>query len=112
MSDGIMFKYADVPYEFDPTKLTVLEAIELKKVTGLTFMDWIGGLEKFEPESIRFMVWLSLSRAGARPEVRYSEFDFDMLEVVNTMVDPDAEPAVDVEPDPTTLAEPTQTTSA
>ena len=92
---AVRFEYEGDSYEFDPNRMSVLEGIELKKVTGYTFIEWVSELEKFDAEAFRYLLWLTLSRAGKRPSGRYSEFDFDMPSVMATFAvdeEPEADP--------------------
>ena len=98
----VTFEFEGDTYAYDPGTFSVLEGIELKKLTGMSYVEWAQSLETFEAESVRFLVWLSLARAGKRPDVKYREFDFDMVSVLSTFSggDPD-DGAAEVEPDPT-----------
>ena len=100
----VTFTFDGTRYAFDPNRMSVLEGIELKKFTGLTFMEWIGELEKFDAEAFRFLVWVSLCRDGKRPDGKYSAFDFDMAAVMGTFEVESDEP--EVEPDPTPARRP------
>lgn len=82
-------------WAFDVEKLTTLQAIELKKLTGMTVGEWGQGLDAGDAESYRALVWLSRKAAGDTPEGRYSEFDFPLLEVMASLES-------DEQPDPTT----------
>ena len=98
----IKFQYEGEPYTFNPGRMSVLEGIEMEKLTGLTYQDWAASLEQFKAESVRFLVWLALGRAGKRPDCKYREFDFDMLGVLSTFDVEGAEPDEESEPvDPT-----------
>lgn len=97
MSDEVTFEFDGERYGFNPAQMSVLEAIELKKLTGYTYMEWTEQVQQFDGEAFRFLVWVTLCRAGRRPEGKYSAFDFDMAGVMATF---DA-PEVEVEPDPT-----------
>lgn len=97
----VTFQYEGDEYAFDISRFSVVEGIELKKLTGLSYIEWAGSLESFEAESVRFLVWLALGRAGRRPDVKYREFDFDMIGVLQTFSGGDGDEAVEQEPDPT-----------
>ena len=71
-------------YTFNPDKITTLQAIELKKLTGLTVMQWSEAMGTLDAEAFRALVWLARKQAGDLPEGRYSDFDFPFLEVANT----------------------------
>lgn len=72
----LRIKVNDKAYEYDPDKLLVSEAIRLKAVSGLTVMAWHAGLKEGDPEALKALVWLAMTRAGE--QVRYGDLDFDL----------------------------------
>lgn len=89
-------------YEFDNGKLMTSEAIEVKKLTGLTMQQWSEAMQSTDPEAFKVMVWLTLGRVDARPEgVKYSQFDFDLMAVLSSATSDIPEDAV---ADPTRAA--------
>lgn len=93
----LRFTQDGTKYAFDPDTITTLEAIELKKLTGYTVATWAEAMGQMDAEAFRALVWLARGpiRANDRPDCRYSEFDFPLLEVAESFeVDED-------EPDPT-----------
>lgn len=98
----VSFQYDGKQLTYDPEKLSVLEGIELKKLTGYTYIEWAEEIQKFDPEAVRFIVWLALGRAGERPDVKYREFDFDMPSVLRTFEsdEPEVQEADPTQPRP------------
>jgi hypothetical protein len=97
----LTFTFDGEPYTFDPGKMMVVEGIELKKFTGYTYTEWIEEIQRFDAEAFRFLVWVTLARAGRRPEGKYSAFDFDMGAVMATFSVENGDDPDEVEPDPT-----------
>jgi hypothetical protein len=100
----LRFTQDDKPYEFDIDTITTLEAIELKKLTGLTVQKWAEGLEVVDAESFRAFVWFARKRAGDLPPGKYSEFDFPLLQVAATFDVEDDE--ADADPTPARTSKP------
>jgi hypothetical protein len=105
MSDDEVLKFEldGVQHEFAYARLTVLEGLELEKLTGKKPQAFLDGLETMDPESTRFMVWLTLKREGNPPDGRYSEFDFDLYGVFRSLTELNEveEVVAEASPDPT-----------
>ena len=71
--------------DFADDKMPVAEGIALKKVSGLTPPRLWDGVNDFDPEAIKALVWLAGRREGA--EVRYSELDFDLGDFTMVEID-------------------------
>lgn len=84
-------------YAFDPDTIRTVEAIELKKMTGYTVVQWSEALGEMDAEAFRALVWLARKRAGDTPEGRYSDFDFPLIEVAQSF-EVDEEPEADPTP--------------
>ena len=93
--DGPTFEHEGERYPFDPTKMTGLEVIAMESKTGYTFMEWIEGMEKLRADAVRWLIWVSLTRAGNQPSCKYSEFDYDYVGFLNSL------DGINDEPDPT-----------
>jgi hypothetical protein len=77
--DGPTFEHDGHRYPFDPARMSGLEVIALESKTGYTFMEWIEAMEKLRADAVRWLIWVSLTRAGRQPECKYSEFDYDYV---------------------------------
>ena len=87
------FEFEGEKYPFDPARMSGLEVIALESKTGMTFMEWIEAMEKLRADAVRWLIWVSLTRAGKQPACKYSEFDYDFVGFLSSLdgVD-DAEP--------------------
>ena len=74
-----LFEHDGERYPFDPARMSGLEVIALESKTGYTFMEWIEAMEKLRADAVRWLIWVSLTRAGRQPECKYSEFDYDYV---------------------------------
>lgn len=88
-------------FEFNEKKLRNTEAIALQKVTGMKVVEFYDALSESDANAVTALVWLVKRRAG--DEVRFTELDFDLFEVMGSLEsDPDDAPGeVEGEPDPT-----------
>ena len=94
--DGPTFTHDGQKYPFDPARMTGLEVIALESKTGYTFMEWIEAMEKLRADAVRWLIWVSLTRAGKQPDCKYSEFDYDYVGFLSSL-----EGVEDAAPDPT-----------
>ena len=94
--DGPTFEIDGERYPFDPARMSGLEVIALESKTGMTFMEWIEAMEKLRADAVRWLIWVSLTRAGKQPECKYSEFDYDYVGFLGSL-----EGVEDAAPDPT-----------
>jgi hypothetical protein len=93
------FTVDGVKYEMDQKRLRNTEAIALQKVTGMTVVQFYDALSESDATAVTALVWLVKQRAGE--QVRFSDLDFDLLEVMTSLEsDPEDEEA-EGEPDPT-----------
>jgi len=79
----LQVKVNGVEYEFSEATLTNREAMELEKVTGVTFGEFGTLLEKGSAVALTAVVWLLQKRDN--PSLKFSEveFSFDNFEVVD-----------------------------
>jgi ABC-type glycerol-3-phosphate transport system substrate-binding protein len=94
--EGPTFEFEGERYPFDPARMSGLEVIALESKTGYTFMEWIEAMEKLRADAVRWLIWVSLTRAGKQPEGKYSEFDYDYVGFLGSLQGMD-----DETPDPT-----------
>lgn len=80
-------KVADESY--DLSRLTIVEAEAIEKVTGQKMEDALGS---GTASSLRALVWVAMKRQN--PELRYSDVDFALedVEVITPDEDPTADP--------------------
>lgn len=81
--------------EYDLSRLTVVEAEAIEKVTGEKMEDALGS---GRASSLRALVWVAMKRQN--PELRYSDVDF-ALEDVEMVEDPTPAPEGAFESDDT-----------
>ena len=93
---GPTFEFEGERYPFDPARMSGLEVIALESKTGYTFMEWIEAMEKLRGDAVRWLIWVSLTRAGKQPSCKYSEFDYNYVEFLGSLEGMD-----DEAPDPT-----------
>lgn len=83
------------------------EADMLLRSTGLTWRDWLTGIDAGKPDALRFVYWLARKRAGDPVEEKFSEITFWLHALSTTVKDPgdfgqDDAPSTElVGPDPT-----------
>jgi hypothetical protein len=94
--DGPTFEFEGERYPFEPAKMSGLECIALESKTGMTFMEWIEAMEKLRADAVRWLIWVSLTRAGKQPSCKYSEFDYDYVGFLGSL-----QGVEDAAPDPT-----------
>ena len=94
-SQGATFEFEGERYPFDPARMSGLEVIALESKTGMTFMEWIEAMEKLRADAVRWLIWVSLTRAGKQPSCKYSEFDYDYVGFLGSLE------GVEVTEDPT-----------
>lgn len=64
-------------YSFDDARMLNIEAIALKKATGLNPQELWQGISAFDAEAITALVWLARRRTGER-DLRYTAVEFDL----------------------------------
>lgn len=79
----IRFIVDGTKYDFDDDKLSNVEAIALKKVSGLMPDVFFKGINEVDPEAITALVWLAKRRAGEH--VKYGGLEFDLLQVMESL---------------------------
>jgi hypothetical protein len=77
-------------YEFDQSRITIKEAMQIKVSTGYGLKAFLEGLEEGDPFSIASIVWLARTRDGET--VKFEDVDFNLI---------DFEADGEEEPDPT-----------
>lgn len=69
----------DEKFEITPDKILNVEAIAVKRKTGLDFKAWMQGLEDFDAEAVTALVWIAKKRI--EPNVRYEDISFPLAQV-------------------------------
>jgi hypothetical protein len=103
----LKFTLDGVKYEFDDNRMMNTEAIAIRRVTSekLTVDEWGTALGKGDPEALTALVWLARRRAGE--DVKFSDVEFDLIELAGS-IEADKEPDAEVDPtDSTTSPEAT-----
>ncbi len=85
MEGKATFTCNGVGYEFDFGTLSVSEAMVLKSIAGLGVLEWHESLAQMDAEAVRALVWIAARRAGAPIAGKYSEFDFDLLALAQSL---------------------------
>lgn len=82
--------------EYDLSRLTIVEAEAIEKVTGQKMQDALGS---GTASSLRALVWVAMKRQ--EPTLRYTDVDFALedVEVITPDEDADADPTPDPEAD-------------
>jgi hypothetical protein len=81
-------------------RVSNLEAMQIQKVTGMRYGDFLAGTATVDPVAMTALVWLCRRRAG-EPNLRYSEVEFDMVSFDFAPLDGDGNL---VEPEPDAVA--------
>lgn len=98
MSQIAKFTLDGTVFEFDMATMRNLEAIELEAKSGMTVIEWQQALGEMRAEAVRALVWMAGKRMGYDFGCKYSELDFDLMALANSLeVEGDA-------PDPTPAA--------
>ena len=85
-------------YEFDMAKLSLFEAKELEAKSGMNVLEWQKALSEMSAEAVAALAWLAARRMGKPFACKYSELDFDLLAMGQSLeLESD-------EPDPTKAA--------
>ncbi|MEW2300278.1 hypothetical protein AB0958_09885 [Streptomyces sp. NPDC006655] len=71
-------------YEFDPGRMLLAEAREIKTYTGMTIPSWSVGIDEMDPDSLQSLIYLAKKRAGE--SLRYS--DLDTLDFADIHLEP------------------------
>src|SRR5262245_53273096 len=78
------------PHEVDQERLSVGEALQIKRATGLTVRGFLQGLREYDVDALVSLVWLARSRAGERVTIeQVIASNFDVLQDVE--LQPEAE---------------------
>lgn len=81
-----------VTRNLDIDSMLISEARDLKRLTGLTFLDWQNDLFQLDATSIAFAWWLACRRDGAPIPGAFSDLDFDMGAMNIEYLRPEGEP--------------------
>jgi hypothetical protein len=85
------------------------EADSLLKWTGMTWNDWVGAVDKREPDALRFLYWLARKRADRPIDGKFSSINFYLHQLTNELSDPGDMFTLAAEPDVEgTAADPTE----
>ncbi|MEU8717479.1 hypothetical protein [Streptomyces sp. NPDC048663] len=82
-------------YEFDPSRMLLAEAREIKTYTKMTIPAWSMGIDEMDPDSMQSLIYLAKKRAGE--SLRYS--DLDTLDFADIELEPMDDEAEDGEPE-------------
>jgi len=66
-------------YRFDEKKMLNTEAMALQNATGFTLRELLTRFKTGDVEGLTAYIWLAMRRAGE--QVKYSEVEFDILQV-------------------------------
>lgn len=83
------------------------EADSLMRWTGMTWGQWVGAVDRNEPDALRFLYWLGRKRSGNPIDGKFSDITFWLHNLSKELSDPgdfqaDEEPATELTgPDPT-----------
>lgn len=77
-------------YEFDPGRMLLAEAREIKTYTGMTIPKWSVGIDEMDPDSMQSLIYLAKKRAGET--LRYSDLDhLDFADIKLELMEDDEE---------------------
>lgn len=68
--------------DYDPSSMSIDEAIEIQERTGINYVDWSKLLRANDPRALKGVVWMALNRAGHQIGWDDVRFDVKRLEVV------------------------------
>jgi len=76
-------------YEFDQSRITIKEAMQIKTATGYGLKTFMEGLQDGDPFSIASLVWLARIRDGDTG-LKFDDVDFNLIdfEAENVEEDP------------------------
>jgi hypothetical protein len=66
----------DEKFEFSPKDILNVEAIAVKRKTGLDFQPWMEALSRFEAEAMTALVWVAKKRQD--PTLRFEDVSFPL----------------------------------
>lgn len=66
-------------WPFEPNKLLVPEVIEVERVTGMTYEEWIDAMQRTSATAVRAFLWVMLKRET--PTLKVGQVVFSMSEV-------------------------------
>lgn len=78
-------------YEYDPTRMSMTEAYELKERTGYGMRALQYAYNDLEPDACRWIAYIAKKRAGEK--VEWDSFDFDLAGMIVSIEQADDEPA-------------------
>ena len=66
-------------WEISPDDILNIEAIMIKKKTGLDFQPWLEAMGRMDPEAITAFVWVAKKRV--EPTTRYEDIQFRLASI-------------------------------
>jgi hypothetical protein len=73
-------------YDYDPNSLTMREALDLEKASGLTVPEFTDGLSKGRALSMVTLFWLARRRNGEE-KLKFSDVDGVLASITITVLD-------------------------
>jgi hypothetical protein len=71
-------------YDFDPARISVRDAMQLKTATGMNLKPFSTALTELDPGALAALAWLVQTKAGVTgPDgepLKLADVDFDMIE--------------------------------
>lgn len=79
----LLFTIDGTEYEFDDDALSVDEALDVQKFTGLGIPQFLNGVNALDPGALKVMVWLTRCRAG--DTIKYADVTFDVFKLIGSL---------------------------
>jgi hypothetical protein len=97
----ITFKVDGTEYQFDENRMLSVEAIAVKKYTGLAILDFFQGCMSGDGEALTALVFLAKKRAGEDVTWQGLLDSLDVMALLMSLIaKPDEEPAEEPVPEP------------
>ncbi|MFF5988136.1 hypothetical protein [Prauserella flavalba] len=101
---SVKFTQGDASWRLDFHKVTVDEAIELRRLTGVRWAQLVWDLEAGDALALKTFLWLARRQAGETLEFDDPSLNFAMMDVEWKRLDP-VVPEAELEPEPEAVAE-------
>lgn len=79
----LLFTLDGTDYRVDDDQLSLQEAIEIQKATGLGVGEYLKGVSAMDPRALKALAWLGRTHAGETVDFR--SIDFDVLKFIETL---------------------------